>query len=57
MQCNAKNAMQKIQCNATQYNSQTFKPHPDNLEQCNETSGQCNKMRYNAMQINVIQCN
>ena len=41
MQCNAKNTMQ---FNTIQYNSQTFKQLPGNLEQCNETWGQCSAM-------------
>ena len=40
--CNAKNTMQ---FNTIQYNSQTFKQLPGNLEQCNETSGQCSAMQ------------
>ena len=49
MQYNTKNAMQKIQSNAIQYNT-TFKQLPGNVEQCNETQD-------NAIQCNTMQCN
>ena len=45
MQCKQYNAKNTIQFNTIQYNSQTFKQLPGNLEQCNETSGQCSAMQ------------
>ena len=57
IQLNSKHAMQKMQCNSIQYNFQTFKQLPGNLEQCNETSGQCSAMQYNAIKCNTMQCN
>ena len=41
-QCNAKNSMQ---FSTIQYNSKFFKQLPGNLDQCNETAGQCSEMQ------------
>ena len=60
MQYNAKNAMQCKKYNAIQYSTiklKTFKQLPGNLEQCNETSGQCSAMQYNGIQCNTMQFN
>ena len=52
MQCNA---MQKMQCNTIQYNSQSFKQLPGNLELWNFRTMQCNAIQCNTMQ--QMQCN